>query len=77
MAQWVKRPTLDVGSGHGLRVCELEPQVGLWADSTEPPWDSVSPSLSAPPLFLCARSLSLSLSLSLSQNKQTFRKAHH
>ena len=35
MAQWVKRLTLDVGSGHDLTVCEIEAHVGLCADSTE------------------------------------------
>ena len=53
MAQSVKHPTLDLGSGHDLTVCEFEPHVGLCADNTEPVSDFVSPSL-------C---LSLSLSL--------------
>ena len=61
MAQAVKRLTLDFSSGHDLTVCETEPRVGLCNDSTEPAWDSLSPSLSAPPL--------LRLSLSVSQNK--------
>ena len=51
----VKRPTLDLGSGHDLVVCGIEPRVGLCADSAEPVWDS----LSAPP----QPALSLSLSL--------------
>ena len=25
----------DFGSGHDLKVCEFEPKVGLWADSSE------------------------------------------
>ena len=29
MAQLVKRPTLDLGSGHDLAVREIEPRVGL------------------------------------------------
>ena len=28
VVQWVKRPTLDFGSGHDLTVCEFELQVG-------------------------------------------------
>ena len=55
MAQSVKHPTLGFSSGHDLWVHELEPSVGLCADSVEPTWDSLSPSLSAPPplaLFL-------------------------
>ena len=53
------------GSGHDLMVCEFEPHVGLCADSSElePASDSVSPSLSAPPLLMLCLSLSLSLSL--------------
>ena len=45
-------------------VC-LSPHVGLCADSTEPAWNSLFPSLSAPPLL----ALSLCLCLALSQNK--------
>ena len=26
----------DFGSGHDLAVCEFEPLIGLWADSSEP-----------------------------------------
>ena len=61
MVQLVKHPTLDFSSGHDLSVCEIKPHVGLCADLTEPAWDSLSPSLSAP--FL----LSLSLPLPLPQ----------
>ena len=61
MAQSVKCPTLGFGSGHDLTVCGFEPRVGLCAGITEPAWDSLSPSLSAPP--------PLELSFSLSQNK--------
>ena len=57
--QSVKRLTLGSGSGHGLAVHEFKPCVRLYAESTEPAGDSLSPSLSAPPL----------LTLSLSQNK--------
>ena len=48
MAQWVKRPTLDFGSGHDLTVHGMEPHIELHADSAEPTWDSLAPSLSAP-----------------------------
>ena len=53
MAQSVKPPTLDVGSGHDFtvlepKVLELKPCIRLHSGSAEPAWDSVSP-LSAPP----------------------------
>ena len=48
-AQSVKHPTLGLGSGHDLTVWEFEPHIGLQAASVEPAWDSLSPSLSAPP----------------------------
>ena len=56
VAQPVKRLTLHLGSGGDLMVREIEPRVGLCADSLEPAWDS--PSLSPSPL-----------SLAFSQNK--------
>ena len=46
MAQSVKHPTLHFSSGHDLKVHGLEPHVGLFAESAEPVWDSLSPSLS-------------------------------
>ena len=55
MAPLFEQPTLDFGIGHGLKVRETEPQVGLRADNVQPAWDSLS--LSAPPL----PTLSLSL----------------
>ena len=64
-----EHPTLDFGSGRDLAVCGIErhtlppPLAGLYADSTEPAWDSLSRSLSALPhscTLLRARSLSLS-----------------
>ena len=63
VAQSVRQPTLGFDSGHDLTVHEIEPHVGLHTGSVEPPWDSLSPSLSLslPLLHL--------LSLSLSQNK--------
>ena len=68
MVQSVKCLTLDLGSSHDLMVCEFKPHVGLCADSAEPASDSLSPSLSAPPL------LSLSLSLSLSKINKHLQK---
>ena len=35
VAQLVKRPTIDLGSGHGLTVHGIEPYVGLCAESME------------------------------------------
>ena len=62
MAQSVKCPTLDFGSGHDLTVCEFEPCVTFCTDSAEPAWDSLSSSLSLP-LSLPVFSLSLSLKI--------------
>ena len=56
VAHSVKLPALDFGSGHDLVVYEFEPCIELCADSVEPAWEPLSPSLSAPP------PLSLSLS---------------
>ena len=67
MAQSLKHPTLNFGSGHDLMVYKFKPLIGLCTDSVEPALDSLSPSLPAPPL--CACSLARSLSLSLSLNK--------
>ena len=58
VAQLVKHPTLDFGSGHHPTVCEFETHVGLHADSTEPAWDSLSLPLSLP--LLCSHTLYLS-----------------
>ena len=60
-AQSVKRPILDFSSGHDLTVPEFEPRIRLRADGMEPAGDSLSPSVSAPPLLV--------RSVSLSQNK--------
>ena len=59
MDQLVERLIPDFSSGHDLTVPEFEPRIGLWADSTEPAWDSLSPSLSlsAPPLLALSFSL--------------------
>ena len=64
VAQSVKHPTLDFGSGHDLLVREFKPLDGLCTDSVKPAWNSLSLSLS-----LCP-SPALSLSVFLSQNKQ-------
>ena len=47
VAQSVKWPTLDFGSGNESHSCETEPQVGSVLDVV-PAWDSLSPSLSLP-----------------------------
>ena len=64
MAQLVKCPTLDFGSGHYLTVCEFERYIGLYAD-TVGLLGILSPSPSLPLPCLC----SVCLSPSLSQNK--------
>ena len=46
VAQAVKHPALDFSSGHDLMVGEIEPCVGLCADSAKPAWDYFSFSLS-------------------------------
>ena len=58
MAQLVKRPTLDLSSGRDLTVREIEPRLGLCADSMVPALASVSPYLSAPLLLVLSLSLS-------------------
>ena len=50
VAQLVKRPTQDFGSGHDLIVHEFEPHIRLCADSMEPAWNSFSPPSLHPPL---------------------------
>ena len=63
VAQLGKHLTLDFGSHHDLTVCEFKPHMGLFADSAETAWNSLSlsPSVFAP--------TSLVLSLSLKINK--------
>ena len=63
MAQLVKHPTLDLGSGHDLMVL----RVVFHADGTEPAWDSLPPRLSLcpSPAHACMHSFIYSLSLSL------------
>ena len=50
MAQSVECPYLDFGSGRDLMLREFELCVRFYTDSGEAAWDSLSPSLSAPPL---------------------------
>ena len=45
----VKRLTLDLRSGHDLMVHEFKYWIRLLADSMEPAWDSVFPSLCPSP----------------------------
>ena len=56
VAQSVKHPTLDFGSGYDLMVREFEPHLELCADSVDPAWDSLS--LSAPLPLTCSLCLS-------------------
>ena len=58
VAQLGEHLTLDFGSGHVLTVCEFESCVGFCAGCVESVWDSLSPSLSAPPPLALALSLS-------------------
>ena len=45
MAQLIECPTLDLGSDHDPKVCEIKPCIWLCTGSVEPAWDSFSPSL--------------------------------
>ena len=60
VAQLVKSLTLDFSSSPDLTVREIEPHVGLCTDNMEPAGDSLSPSLSAPPVHTCTHTLSQS-----------------
>ena len=68
MAQLVKHLTLDCSSDHDLVVRGIEPRVGPCADSMEPAWDSLSPSLSLCPSPAHVRSLCTRLCLSKTNN---------
>ena len=57
VAQSLKHLTLDLSSGLDFAVREMNPCIGLCADSMEPAWDSPSPSLSAPPPLMLSLSL--------------------
>ena len=61
VAPLVKHLTLGFSSGHDLTVHEMEPHVGLWADSTDAAWD-----------FLCSSPHSHMCMCSFSQNKHLF-----
>ena len=60
MAQLVKQPTLDFGSGHDLLVGHgIETHVQLCTDRAEPAWDSFSLSLPLPPSLILLLSLKI------------------
>ena len=63
VAQSVKHLTLDFGSGRDLKVHGIKSQGRFNTDNTGPAWDSLSPSLSAPPPLAhkCACSLLLKI----------------
>ena len=69
---WLSRLSirLDFGSGHDLTVREIEPRVKLYADSVEPAWDPVSPSLSGPLPLTLACSLARALSQIFKKKKK-------
>ena len=73
MAQLGKRPALDLGSGHDLTIREMgAPCWALCWQSSEPAWDSLSLSLSAPPPFTRLHALSLKIN---KLKKKIFRGA--
>ena len=52
VAQLVKGPNLDFGSGHDLTISGTEPNIGLYTDSMKPVWNWVSlPHSPSLPLF--------------------------
>ena len=59
VAQSVKHLTLDFSSGHDFMVRAIKPRIKLCADSAEPTWDSLFPSVSAPPLPVLFLSLKI------------------
>ena len=61
----IKQLTLDLGSGHDLRVHVFEVRLRYYTNSLETAWDSPSLSLSLS-VFLCS---SPARTLSVSQNK--------
>ena len=61
VAQLVKHLTLDIGSGHNLIVCEIEPHVGLHTDNAQPAWDSLSFSLNLTPACACSLSFKINI----------------
>ena len=71
MARSVQRLTLGLGSGHELTVREFEPRIGHRAADGESAWDSLSLSLSAPPLLFSHFPFMLDpLSWNLEQNSR-------
>ena len=54
MVQSVERQAVGFYSGHDLVVREFEPHMGLRSGSTEPAWDSLSPSVCPSPTCTCA-----------------------
>ena len=64
MAQSVKPPTLNFGSGHDLTVCEIKPHIRLCADSVSLLGISLSPFLSISLSLCLSPKLALDLSLS-------------
>ena len=67
VAQSVKHLTLDLSPDHDLRVCEIEPHIGLCAHIADPAWDCLSLPLSH--ILSLPLSLSVSRMHTLSQNK--------
>ena len=59
VAQSVECLTLGFGSGHDLTVHGFEPPHQALCGSTEPAWNSLSPSLSIPPPLMCTLTLHL------------------
>ena len=60
MAQSVRHPNIDFGTGPDLLAHGMESRVGLCTDSVGPARDSLPPSLSAPPPLVCVSTFSLS-----------------
>ena len=56
-------------------VREFEPRIGLCADSAESAWDSLSPSLSAPPQLAHTYTNTLSLKINKIKEKSWMVKA--
>ena len=71
MDKLVKCPTFDFSLGHALTVHEFEHRIGLYADSAEPAWDSVSLPLSLP--FPHVLSFSLKINLKKKQQQKNLK----
>ena len=54
-AQSVERLTLGFSSGHDCTVPGIDTRIELCAAGVEPAWDSLFPSLSAPPPFMLSQ----------------------